>query len=62
MDNRLGLVVALVIAILGTAFLAKTRVLSAPAAPASFSECWAPVDEALQAGTFVVKESAAETP
>jgi len=52
MRKRMGLVVALAIAILGTAFLAKTHVMSAPAAPVSFSDRWAPVDEALQSGTF----------
>jgi len=51
--------IAIAIAVLGTMFLAKTRGMSAPAAPVSFSERWAPVDEALQSGAFVVKDTAA---
>jgi len=43
----------------GNDVLAKTRGMSAPAAPVSFSERWAPVDEALQSGAFVVKDTAA---
>jgi hypothetical protein len=62
MGKPLGFIIALAIVILGTTFLAKTRVMSAPAAPASFFERWAPVDEALQSGTFVVKDSAAAAP
>jgi hypothetical protein len=59
MSNRLGLIIAIAIAVLRTMFLAKTRGMSAPAAPVSFSERWAPVDEALQSGAFVVKDTAA---
>jgi hypothetical protein len=62
MGKPLGFIIALAIVILGTTFLAMTRVASAPAAPVSFSERWAPVDEALQSGAFIVKESAATTP
>jgi len=62
MRKQVGLAAALAIAVLGIVSWAKSGVLSAPTGPVSFVDRWAPVDEALHSGKFVVKDSAADAP
>ena len=62
MHKQVGLAAALVVAVLGIFTWAKSGVLSAPMAPVLFVDRWAPVDEALHSGKFVIKDSAADAP
>ena len=57
MRKKAGIAAALLVAALGIVLWAKSGVLSAPLAPAHFIDRWAPVDEALRSGKFVVKYS-----
>jgi hypothetical protein len=55
MCNRIVLAAALAVAAFGIVSLAKSDVLSGAKGAVSFSERWAPVDEALHSGSFVAR-------
>jgi hypothetical protein len=50
-------VVAAAVAVLAALAWNQSGVHSAPVAPLTFEARWAPVDEALRSGTFVIKET-----
>jgi hypothetical protein len=54
---RIGIMLVAIVAVIGVISLAKSEAVLAPKATVSFAERWTPVDEAMESGTFAVKDS-----